>query len=307
MYFFTPLTPPGVNDPIAASDQSKLKFIAWADPQVSNYLLKREPYFSAACMDVENSNEVFDALLIAGDITENSLDCEWRHMADKLPKENISNFLMATGNHDIRMQSYKRSVKEFTEFTNGLNKAINSELTVDKLYYMTKINSYTFITLGSDRTEFEDAYISEAQLNWLDNSLKEAAADGKPIFVTLHQPFKLSHGLPETWGSPFEFAGSVGKQSDALKAVLSKYKNVILISGHLHTGIGQYTYELIDGIHSVNLPSLTIDNKDGRVNENGIGFWVEVFSHQVVFHARNFAQGRNIPEEDIVIELNGNL
>ena len=135
------------------------------------------------------------------------------------------------------------------------------------------------------------------------HGLKAACGKGKPVFVTVHQPFKLSHGLPDTWGSPIDAAGSIGAQSDALKAILSKYKNIILLTGHLHTGIGQYTYENIDGIHSVNLPSLTIDNKDGRVNDNGIGFWVEVFRTKVVFHARNFAQGKDIPKENIVIKL----
>ena len=302
MYFFTPLTPPGTGEPVKASDKSLLTFVAWADSQVSNYILKRDPYFTAACMDVENSAETFDALLIAGDVAENGLICEYEHIADKLPKKNIRNFLMATGNHDIRMRSYKLTVKRFTAFTNDLNKEIGSELYIDSLRYKTEINGYTFITLGSDKTMFEEAYLSEEQLDWLDSSLNEACGD-KPVFVTVHQPFRLSHGLPDPWGSPFESAGNVGKQSDALKAVLSKYKNVILISGHLHTGIGQYTYEVINGIHSVNLPSLSITNRDGRVNDYGIGFWVEVFTDSVVFHARNFAQGRNIPEEDIVIKL----
>lgn len=303
MYAFTPYAAPSDKTPIKAGSGCQMKFIAWADPQVSNYILKRDPYFTAACEDVENSTETFDALLVAGDIVENGLPCEWAHVQENLPTKNIKKYVMATGNHDIRMHPYKLTVKRFTRFTNELNAGVGSDLTIDALHYKTKVKGYTFIVLGSDRTEFEECYLSDTQLQWLDSELKAACGKGKPVFVTVHQPFKLSHGLPDTWGSPVDAAGSIGPQSDALKAVLSKYKNVILITGHLHTGIGQYTYEKIDGIHSVNLPSLTIDNKDGRVNDNGIGFWVEVFRTKVVFHARNFATGKDIPKENITIKL----
>ena len=303
MYFFTPYTAPAKTEPIKASSSSKMTFVAWADPQVSNYILKRDPYFIASCEDVANAKTKFDAMLMAGDIVENGLQCEYDHVSENLPTANIRNYLMVTGNHDVRLRPYKITVKRFTKFANDLNKAAGSELSIDALHYRYDIKGYTFLILGTDRTEFEEAYLSDAQLQWLDNELKATAKGGKPVFVCVHQPFKLSHGLPDTWGSPIDSAGSIGPQSDALKAILAKYRNIILLTGHLHTAIGQYTYEKIDGIHSINLPSLTIDNKDGRVDCHGQGFWVEVFSSKVVFHARNFADGCNIPEEDIVIKL----
>lgn len=303
MYFFTPYTAPVKNTPIKASGSSRLTFVAWADPQVSNYILKRDPYFVASCEDVANSKTKFDAMLIAGDIVENGLKCEYDHVSEYLPSDKIRNYVMVTGNHDVRLHPYKTTVRRFTKFTNALNEQAGSALSIDSLHYRYTIKGYTFLILGTDRSEFEEAYLSDAQLQWLDDALKETAKGGKPVFVSVHQPFKDSHGLPDTWGSPIDSAGSIGKQSDALKNVLKKYKNVILISGHLHTGIGQYTYENIEGIHSINLPSLTIDNKDGRITDHGQGFWVEVYNKKVVFHARNFAEGYDIPNEDIVIRL----
>ena len=303
MYFFTPYAAPAKSEPIKASSSSKLTFVAWADPQVSNYILKRDPYFVASCEDLANAKTKFDALLMAGDIVENGLVCEYDHVTENLPTDAVRNFIMVTGNHDVRLHPYKLTVRRFTKFTNALNAAAGSKLSIDALHYRYEIKGYTFLILGTDRTEFEEAYLSDAQLQWLDDALKETAKGGKPVFVSVHQPFKDSHGLPDTWGSPIDAAGSIGPQSDALKTILAKYKNVILISGHLHTGIGQYTYEKIDGIHSINLPSLTIDNKDGRVTCHGQGFWVEVFKSKVVFHARNFADGYDIPQENIVIKL----
>lgn len=303
-YTFHPFVSPSADTPIAVqNDTCKLRFIAWADPQISNYMLKRDPFFKAACEDVANSAETFDALLMAGDIAENGLACEYAHIAQSLPTANIKNYLCCIGNHDIRLRSYKQVVRRFTGFMNDLNTSCGSTLRVDSLHYKYTVNGYTFIVLGTDRTEFEESYLSAEQLQWLDDSLKEATADGLPAFVVVHQSLKDTHGLPDTWNSPFDAAGSIGKQSDELKATLSKYNNVILISGHLHTGFGPYTYENIDGIHSVNLPSLTIDNMDGNRNDNGLGCVVEVTNESVIFHARNFAAGENIPEEDITITL----
>ena len=84
---------------------------------------------------------------------------------------------------------------------------------------------------------------------------------------------------------------------------MNKYENVIMISGHLHTGIGQYTYEKIENFHSVNLPSTSIVNKDGDYNNAGIGFVIEAYDNHVLFRARDFAQGKYIPEYDIDIAL----
>lgn len=304
-YMLNPFVGPSTETPITGTTtrECNVRFIAWADSQVSNYVLKRDAYFKAACMDVENAKTSFDALLIAGDIAENGLACEYAHISETLPTKNVQNYLMAVGNHDVRLRNYKQTVKHFTAFANNMNKKVDSSLSMDALHYKYDINGYTFIILGTDRTEFEESYFSPEQLAWLDASVAEATKDGKPVFVVCHQTFKLSHGLPDTWNSPVASAGSVGPQSDELKGILKKYENVILISGHLHTGFGKYTYENIEGIHSVNLPSLTIDNKDGNVNDNGLGCYVEVFDNQVIFHARNFATGTDIPSENVIIDI----
>ena len=158
--------------------------------------------------------------------------------------------------------------------------------------------------MGTDRTEFEEAFISEEQLDWLDDTLKEKSGKGKPVFVILHQILKDTHGLPLTWGSGTnKNAGSVGEQSDEIKAILNKYQDIILITGHMHTGFGQYTYEKVGNFHSVNLPSITIDNKDGDYNEPATGYVTEVYSDKVVFRARDFAKGVYVPDYDIEIKL----
>ncbi len=305
-YVFTPYAGPSNDDPIQTGKDTgaELTVVAWADMQVSNYLAERARYFDAACEDITyNVDGTVDAVFMAGDIAENGLLCEYQYVADKLKSARTESFMNIVGNHDVRLKlSYKKTVEKFTDFSNELNKNVGSDFTMDSLHYSRELNGYKFIALGTDRIEFEESYFNDEQLNWLDAELASVEA-GKPVFVLCHQPLKWTHGLPDTWNSPIDSAGSVGDQSDALKEILNKYSNVILITGHLHTGIGQYTYEKIDNFHSVNLPSLTIDNKDGDCNDNGIGFVMEVYSTHVLFRARNFAKGVYLPEYDIDIPV----
>ena len=295
--------PPSTDDIIKPlnSYTVKLNVALWADPQLSTYLFDRMPYFESACQDLKNGKKI-DALVIAGDIAENGLLCEYEMVSKNIKNDKVKNYLMATGNHDVRMRIYDSTVERFTGFSNDLNEYAGSNLSMDKLNYKYKINGYTFIVLGTDRTEFEEAWFSDEQLQWLDDSLKEANKSAKPVFVVCHQPLKDSHGLPDTWGSPVDKLGSVGAQSDELFEIMNKYKRVVFISGHLHTSFGEYTYEKIGNIHSVNLPSLTIENKDGDCDDRGIGFMMEVYSGKVVFRARNFADGKYLPEYDITIK-----
>lgn len=293
---------PSTADVIKASDPSKVKmvFATIADPQISTYLFSRYEVFQAAAIDLKNADCKFDAIVGIGDIAENGLAEEYRLVYDEL-KDIDTRFIMASGNHDIRLRAYSQSVSRFCSFTNALNG--DSDMT--KFAYSEYVNGYKFIVMGSDRTEFEEAYISDAQLKWLDEEL--ATEKGKPVFVVLHQPLKLTHGLPSTWGNGTnKTAGSVGEQSDQIKAILSKHaadSTVVLITGHLHTGFGDYSFEKIDGFYSVNAPSLAIDNKDGDVVGAGLAFIGEVYEDEIIFRARNLEKGEWYPEQDIVIPV----
>ena len=305
-YMITPYVAPSTAEPIKAlNDKSvKLTFVAWGDSQISNYMPEREPRLRAAAEDLANAKRDIDALLVVGDIAENGLACEYEVVTNHLADARVKNFLFVVGNHDIRLRSYKQVVNRFTSFQNELNKNVSSKLSVDKLNYSYEINGYTFIVLGNDKSVFEENYFSDEQLKWLDNTLKAKAVNGKPVFVAVHQPLALTHGLPTTWGNGTnEKAGHIGEQSDELYTIMNKYKNVFLITGHLHTGLGQYSYEKIGNIHGINVPSTTIVNKDGDYNDAGTGYMVEVYSNKVVFRARDFAKGTYLPKYNVEIAL----
>ncbi len=300
---------PSTDDPIKAKDPEnvKLVFATMADPQVSNYLFSRYRVFQEACIDLRNAECEFDALVGLGDVAENGLAEEYQLVYDELCSID-TRFIMATGNHDLRLRIYSQSVSRFTNFTNALNGDTSMSDSVyeeGKLAYSETVNGYKFIVMGSDKTEFEEAYISPAQLQWLDSEL--ASANGEPVFVILHQPLKLTHDLPNTWGNGTnKDAGSVGDQSDEIKAILAKHAQngtVVLITGHLHSGFGDNSYEEIEGFYSINLPSFTIENKDGSVNGTGLAYIGEVYEDEILFRARNLQEGKWIPECDISIPV----
>ena len=290
------VTPPSQEAQIKPSDNSaKLVFAAIADPQISNYMPDRMVYFKGASEDLRAAQGL-DAMLIAGDVAENGMPEEYQMFCDELGSLPLR-YIGCVGNHDIRLKPYAVSSARFNKFMNTLN----GDEDADCLHHSEFIQGVKFIVMGSDRTEFEESYIGKEQLEWLDSEL--ASQKGELTFVLIHQPLKLTHGLPQVWNSPIDSAGSVGAQSDEIRAILGKYNNVILITGHEHTGFGQYTYEKIDGFDSVNLPSLCCNNADGEYNEHGLGCIVEVYENSVIFRARNMCKGIWLPEYDIEITL----
>ncbi len=286
-----PYVAPSTDTPIdvkhPGKDQAVMALVA--DPQVSNYMFKRYPVFTAACEDLHNAQCDIDALIGAGDITENAFAVDYQLVYDKISGLD-TRYIFASGNHDIRLRNYKQSLGAFSKLTNTLN----GDEDMDSYHYSERVEGYKIIVLGSDRTEMEQAYISDEQLEWLDDELAEEK--GKPTFVILHQPLKNTHNEQEAFGSITNAGGHVGEQSIAIKMILSKYKNVFLITGHLHSGFGPDSYNNVDGVHSINIPSMSIENKDGTYNDAGTGYMLEVYKTKVVFRARDFAKGTWVAE-----------
>ena len=292
---------PSTETPIRAinPDDVRLTFTALGDTQV-NAFNGNMKYFEAVLKDVDAAETNQDALVIVGDITENSLPQEWDGIKKNLLKYDFGDdLILASGNHDIRLRNYEESVKVIT---GCMNDVTGSD--IESIVYSKEINGYKFIVMGSDREEMEEAYISIEQLEWVDKELKDATKLGKPVFVFLHQPLRNTHGLPGTWGDGSNpNAGHVGKQSDLIFETLNKYDNVILVTGHLHTGFGENNYEKIGNIHGVNVPGAGKNNKDGDYCEFSTGYSVEVYDNEIIFRARDYAKGEYLPEYDIYIPV----
>lgn len=297
---------PASNDPIVVSQDANATVVAWGDPQISNYMKAREANYNAACADIKQAQGNIDALINVGDIAENALKSEYKAAVAGVEGADVDKYLMATGNHDVRLRLYSQTVNRFTNFTNDMNALANDGIKIDALSYTADVNGYKFIVLGTDRTEFEEAYFTQETLDWFDNELADYATDGQPVFVVLHQPlFANDHGLPQAWGSgKSPGKGTVGENGQQLYDIMNKYDNVFMLSGHLHAGLKLcQSYQEIGAIHSLNLPSVGITNADGDYNNAGTGYIIEIYDDSVVFKARDFVLGQYLPEYDITVAL----
>lgn len=237
--------------------------------------------------DIANSEEKFDAWLIAGDVADYGLPKEYKRFFRVLDKQKAVKKLFVTiGNHDARFTFKKNNrivmnkVEQYLHF-NSLGKS----------YYSRDINGYKIIVLCTEKSVFEKAYISKQQINFLDKELAAATQGGKPVFVMCHQPFANTHGLPEVWKT-----GDMGEQNDEVRAVMEKYKNVFFINGHLHGGIYERVEEVLNeenGVYSLSIPGYRKENNFG-MTDCGVGYYCEVYEDRVIFKARNFLKGEYV-------------
>ena len=84
---------------------AELMAVVWGDTQLCNYNPEREISFVAAVDDLQNAACQIDAVLVAGDIVENGFQSEYDSLTDDLiDVTKVDHFIMAAGNHDIRLR-----------------------------------------------------------------------------------------------------------------------------------------------------------------------------------------------------------
>ena len=279
------------------NDNCKLFFASISDIHMTDETL-RSMMLEFGLNDMENFERTLDALVCSGDLTDHGEKEEWDNLektfSEYTPAKNI---ILAQGNHDTWTEDdkYDLAKKYFIEYNEKI-----AGRKIEHEYYSTKINGYTFIVLSSE-TDRTAAYMSEEQLNWLAEEMETASKDGLPVFVVCHWPINQSHGLPETWGDdePEPDDGGIGDQSAKVEETLKKYKNVFMISGHLHNGltnesqIDTYNYVSVESdgsFHSINLPSYMYMTIRGRI-ANGTGLNFEVYDNRVDIRARSYSAG----------------
>lgn len=268
------------------NDGVKLAFTCIADTHLINKesaTLNLENFFT----DIFASKGSFDAVLVAGDISEYGRNAEYNRFFSVFDKyKNKIKILLTMGNHDVRFSF----VKNQRIIMNKVNEYLGIN-TGGKSYYSYDINGYTFIVIGTEKRVLEKAYISDEQIEFLNRELKRATNDGKPAFVMCHQAFANTHGLPEVWKT-----GDMGEQSDAVRRVMEKYKNVFFINGHLHGGIFEKTFEVIseeNSVYSISIPGYRKENNFG-ITDCGTGYYCLVYDDKILFVARRFVTGQNI-------------
>ncbi len=247
-----------------------------------------------------------DAFITVGDTTSRGNRVNWdfgRKAFEKIPNC-AKNIILTVGNHDCWSDGEDEYASGIGEYYSACKDLMGRK--IEKPYFATYINGYSFICLGNESDMGCDADISDTQLQWLKNELAKAAKGGKPAFVFCHQSLNGKHGLPRTWDKkedpnrkPEE--GGIGAKSQQVAEILKSFKNVFYFSGHSHMGLcgedmqkkeGYASFQTEDNLHLINLPSLCCSNHHGEENGLGMGLQLEVYADKVVIRPKNYTRFR---------------
>lgn len=222
--FFASLVTPSFVAPVPEMAQDDfipvMRFVATSDTHIETLgdtgckRLSSMIKTAYAISDADEDYKNLDAVVFSGDITDHGFKDSFFAFAavtDVEIREGTERLAVVAKAHD----SYtylNNSVKLFTEITG------------QETDFHRVIGGFHFI--GISRSETLKHY-TEQQVQWLDENLADAVEDDpeKPVFVFQHEHVKDTvYGSSETdgWGL------------DVFTQVLSKYPQVVHISGHSH-------------------------------------------------------------------------
>lgn len=241
--------------------------------------------------DMKNAKTPVDVVTITGDLTNYGDEGSIDEFFDTMQKNWDGKAVIAMGNHDIGHVEDKTHEEARQYFVEKYNEY--QGLGIEKSYYSTVINGYTFIVLTDESDDsWDHPDLFEEQLAFLDAELAKSGSDEKPVFVISHWPLAGTHGEEVAWDD-----GDIDEPySTLIQQTLEKYENVFYISGHIHIGLnGNFTkeqygvssYDRRNGVNYLNLPSYGLFSRYGTLL-GGRGYQVEVYQDKVILRARNF-------------------
>lgn len=241
--------------------------------------------------DLHGINNDMDAMVFNGDNVDQGIKSQYDIMKNTLDKK--ANILPKTiikniGNHEYFDYARGRNNSEDVEKLKNMYLDFAGEKSI---YHDKWINGYHFISLGSESGNTGksgsavNAFLSQNQLDWLQQKLSEKHEKGKPIFIFLHQHLSTS------------IAGWIGiEQRDELSEILSKYPEAILFTSHTHVLLsidnvkanGTFTTVHTGAVHYDILPEE--GHKIKRLYNESQGLYVEVHGDKVLIKGRDFAK-----------------
>ncbi|WP_223592204.1 metallophosphoesterase family protein [Neobacillus bataviensis] len=277
---------------VQASTNPNLQVAVISDTHIDPNIPKLTRKFEKAMDDLNTIVPSYDAIAVNGDMTNYGRTKEYDlfNSVFKTKKNSTAEEFMAIGNHEWLDSQGDASVTD-----EELKNRFLSNMNVSNLYYDKWIKGYHFITIGGEKSEKtmlaqygskerDSAYISDEQFQWLENTLSINADSSKPIFVFFHQPITNTVYGSE-WGA--------GLEDQKILALLKKYPQVILFTGHSHYPINNPKSIVTDGITMVNTSSVayTYTPKGKENYTQSQGYVVNVYDDKVELKAREFSNG----------------
>ncbi|WP_379360510.1 MULTISPECIES: S-layer homology domain-containing protein [unclassified Paenibacillus] len=236
-----------------------------------------------------------DGIMTVGDNTENGYEEQYKELArifDKY-KEQLPESYFVEGNHDVRWGDWDIRSDLFEKYTNMTSK-----------YYDVWVKGYHFIFLGTEKGLKDYSYLSDEQLQWLEQKLAEDAAANKPVFVFHHQPLKNTVAGTQVSKNPSFYWYGV-RQDRELKTILSKYPQAIMFSGHTHWELGSmdtmYNSKYATMFNTAATSYLWTDGNASKVGNQG--YFVEVYDDKVLVKGRDFMNDKWIANAQFEVSL----
>ncbi|MFK0525198.1 metallophosphoesterase family protein [Paenibacillus illinoisensis] len=281
-------------------------------------------HLEKALADITSYAKGSSGIMHVGDVTDRGLPEEYKELERILDRyrDDLPKIRYSIGNHDIgailwqdppinltTMTSHEVSevlgyIEQAGEKESGITdilmstegiweKRLNDFTAITGMkgsYHDHWIQGYHYIFLGSEQPHPKDCDMSAEQLNWLEAALSEQASPDRPIFVFLHQP------LMDTVAGSMKDQGWFGVNQDAeVKAILSRYPQAILFSGHTHWQLEAPRTMYEGGGHlpamfnAASVAYLWTDEDEHL--EGSQGLQVDVYTDQVVVRGRDYVTG----------------
>ena len=176
-------TVPYVNYEAENKDEILLNTAIISDVHLDARLPLGKLILARGLVDIKRNETENDAFVVVGDLTnygdKESVE-DFYEIIEKV--DPAKEWVIASGNHDIgHVEDYtnEEARQWLIEYNNKFTGAEN-----DKIYFSKVVNGYTFIVLSDESEDNWDSFdIYQQQLEFLDESLAIATADGKPAFV----------------------------------------------------------------------------------------------------------------------------
>lgn len=253
-----------------------------------------------ALNDIKTNAPESAAIFINGDIVDANTDDLWetfkvlvnQSIGDSVP------IYYSIGNHELRpgtKDDYDELVAKYIE---------NTE--TDSLYYYKKINGQYFIILGNEKMVDggDIAYLYQAQLDWLEEILDRAEAEGTRAYVFLHQP--LQNTVSSSMAYTTRPIQRDVAQDAEIRSIIDAHPNTIMFSSHGHRELESAHPALIRNTEGANyfdtaaVAYLVKDN--GTSIEGSQGLYVKVYSDKIIVRGRDFLSGKWISNAQFLID-----
>lgn len=280
--------------------------------------------FGRALEDMSTTNPRSTGLVVNGDITPRGYDFEYESVGKTLDERpHAEQVHWVIGNHEFYVPKYKNP--------NTLNQAgwpngTTEESLFNSFYKFTgRKKVYTEISLGGvpglilgtekylkyhDASKWDEVWLSDGQLAWLQERLAFWTARRQPVMVFSHHP------LPDTVsGTRNKLYSADYLQADQLLRILGPYPNVFLFSSHTHWALTLADWEVrrtvpgsgnLLGFQVVNTGAIeTLYTDNGAGGEKALdrlentGLQVSVHANEVRISARDFRRKHWIKEARI--------